>query len=72
MKTDLNPSKEYYNVYDIIKITGAKKSKCYDIIRKLNDRFQKEYPNSIPIKGKIPIWYFREKMGSKPVNDSYN
>ena len=54
--------KEYYGAEDVQAITGAGKSLSYEIIRKLRERFEKEYPKAIPIQGKIPIWYFEEQM----------
>jgi len=57
--------KEYYNAKDIQKITECSQSMAYDIIRKLRQLFSKEYPEAITIQGKIPIWYFEEKMKCK-------
>lgn len=57
--------KNYYNAKDIQTITGCSKSLAYEIIRKLKDSFEKRYPESIPIQGKIPIWYFEEIMMNK-------
>ena len=57
--------KNYYNAKDIQAITGCSKSLAYEIIRKLKDSFEKRYPESIPIQGKIPIWYFEEIMMNK-------
>ena len=54
--------KEFYNVNDIQKITECSKSLAYEIIRKLRDKFEREYPDAITIQGKIPIWYFNEKI----------
>lgn len=57
--------KDYYNVQDIQQITGASQSLAYEIIRKLRKSFQKKYPESISIQGKIPIWYFEKIMMNK-------
>lgn len=57
--------KDYYNAKDVQQITGCSQSLAYTIIRKLKEKFQKEYPDSIPILGKIPKWYFEEKMKNK-------
>lgn len=54
--------KEFYNAKDIQKITECSQTKAYDIIRILRNRFEKEFPESITIQGKIPIWYFEEKI----------
>jgi hypothetical protein len=54
--------KEFYNAKDIQKITECSQTKAYDIIRLLRARFEKEYPEAITIQGKIPIWYFNEKI----------
>ncbi len=61
--------KEYYSGKDVQKITGASMSLSYQIIRKLKESFEKEFPDSIPIKGRIPVWYFNEKMGLKEVTN---
>lgn len=54
--------KSYYSAKDIQEITGCKKSRAYEIIRELQIRFEKKYPESIPIQGRIPIWYFEKVM----------
>ncbi len=66
---DINLSKEYYDVKDIMAKTGYKKSKCYDIIRRLNERFNKEFPSSIIMRGKIPIWYFKKIMRCEELDE---
>ena len=60
------PSKDrnYYDVNDVMRITGEKMTKSYDIIRKLRKQFKKLFPDSIDIQGKIPIWYFEKAMGN--------
>lgn len=60
--------KEYYNVSDVMKIAGVGNSKASDIIKKLREKFEKEYTDAIPIQARIPIWYFNEKMGLKNKN----
>ncbi len=54
--------KSYYNAKDIQEITGCKMTKAYEIIRELKKTFEKKYPESIPIQGRIPIWYFEKIM----------
>lgn len=54
--------KEYYGAKDIMQITGASQALAYRIIRKLRERFEKEFEDAITLQGKIPIWYFEEKM----------
>lgn len=56
---------QYYEVSDVMKITGASQNKSYEIIRELNKVFKKEYPDSVPIQGKVLKWYFDEKNGYK-------
>lgn len=58
-------TKDYYNVNDVMKITGNGKSWCYETIKKLRERFLNEYKSSIVPQGKIPIWYFEEQMKNK-------
>lgn len=54
--------KEYYGAKDVQRITECSKPFAYEIIRKLRADFEKEFPNAITIQGKIPIWYFEERM----------
>lgn len=56
---------DYYSVKEIRKITGASQSFCYTVIRKLRESFANEYPEAITIQGRIPKWYFEEKMMNK-------
>lgn len=57
--------KQYYDCKDIMKIMGVGKSLAYNIIRKLKEDFKSEYPTTISVQGRVPIWYFNEKMGLK-------
>lgn len=57
--------KDYYTAKDIKSITGGSMSLAYEIIRKLREMFEKEYPEAITIQAKIPKWYFEEKMMNK-------
>lgn len=54
--------KEYYTAKDIQQIVGCGNTKSYDIIVKLQEKFKKEYPDTITIQAKIPIWYFEKIM----------
>lgn len=63
--------KEFYNVKDVQKITDCSQSLAYEIIRKLRDMFSDEYPEAITIQGKIPIWYFNEKILCKKNKEEY-
>lgn len=56
---------DYYGAIDIQEIIGCKKSYAYELIRKLQGSFKKDYPDTIIIQGRIPIWYFEEKMLNK-------
>lgn len=56
---------EYYNVTQVMEITGVKKNKAYEIIRELNKTFKRKFPDSISIQGKIPKWFFDECMAQK-------
>ncbi len=56
---------EYYNVTQVMEITGVKENKAYQIIRELNKTFKRRFPDSISIQGKIPKWFFNECMGQK-------
>ena len=54
--------KEYYNAKDVMQITGASQALAYRIIKKLREQFEREFEDAITLQGKIPIWYFEEKM----------
>ena len=54
---------QYYTVEDVKKITGCEQNKSYEIIRELNKKFKKQYPNSVYIRGKVLKWFFNETMG---------
>lgn len=64
--------KQYYSANDICKIVGVGPNKAYQIIRELKNMFEKEYPEAIPIQGRIPIWFFDKKMGVKTENKEDN
>lgn len=55
--------KEFYNAQDVQKVTGCSKPEAYKIIRQMRESFEIEFPEAITIQGKIPIWYFRKRMG---------
>lgn len=55
----------YYNVADLIDITGLSQNKCYEMIRELNKSFKKEYPNAVLAQGHVPRWWFEQCMGIK-------
>lgn len=57
--------KDYFNVADIMNVTGKKKSLAYKLIRQLQEKFQKDYPEAIMIQGLIPRWYFEKVMKCK-------
>ena len=65
----MNTKTQYYDVSDVMRITGEKKTKSYDIIRKLRKQFKKKYPDSVDIIGKIPIWYFEKTMGNIEIKE---
>lgn len=55
---------KYYNVNDVMEITGAKQNKAYEIIRELQKSFKKKYPDAVFMQGKILKTYFDETMGT--------
>ena len=61
--------KEYYNAKDIQTVIGCAQSKAYMIIRELQKKYQKKFPEAITIQGKIPIWYFNEVQGLRKKED---
>ncbi len=54
--------KEFYNAKDVQEITDCSEALAYKIIRQLREDFEREYPEAITIQGKIPIWYFEDRM----------
>ncbi len=54
---------QYYTVEDVKRITGCEQNKSYEIIRELNKKFRKLYPNAVYIQGKVMKWFFDETMG---------
>jgi len=62
----------YYNVEDIMELTGVKKSKGYEMIRNINDKFKQRYPNCESMQGKVPKWFFDEIMGFKKEEEKEN
>lgn len=61
--------KNFYDVNDVMTITGYTKSKAYDIIKQMNIELEKMYKAEnkkiFIFKGKIPIWYFEECTGMR-------
>lgn len=53
----------FYTVEDIQKITGLKKSKCYEIIKTLNMELESQKIKIII--GKVPKEYFKKSYGLK-------
>ena len=56
--------KQYYDAKDIMAIVGTKQNWCYKLIRELRSSFEEEYHAPTP-QGRIPIWYFEERMRIK-------
>lgn len=56
---------DYYNVSDVLEMIGCSRSTGYELIVKLNETLKREYPGTITITGKVPKWYFEEKMKNK-------
>ena len=57
--------KDYYNAGDICDITGKSKSLAYEIIRSLQSKLKKDFPEAIVIQGLIPRWYFEKQLKNK-------
>lgn len=53
----------FYTVEDIKKITGLKKSKCYEIIKTLNMELENQRKKTII--GRVPKEYFKKSYGLK-------
>ena len=56
---------QYYKAEDVMQLTGAKINKAYEIIRNLNKKYKKRFPECELLQGKVPKWYFHEAMGLK-------
>lgn len=54
---------KYYNVLDVQEITGAEVNKAYEIIRNLNKKYKKKYPDCEILQGKVLKTFFNEAMG---------
>lgn len=57
--------KKYYDVEDVQKITGFKKSYSYKIIRKINEKLKNENENEnvVTFKGRVLIEEFNTFLG---------
>lgn len=54
--------KDFYNVKDLMELTGLKKTTCYELMSKLQDLFKKENPNCV-VFGKIILKdFYNQKM----------
>lgn len=56
---------DYYGPKEVMELTGCKQSYAYDLIRKLQKMFERDYPDAITVRAKIPKWYFNKKMKNK-------
>lgn len=54
---------KYYTFQDVMDITGCKENKAYEIIRNLNKKFKKKYPDAELLQAKVIKWWFHEAMG---------
>lgn len=63
---------KYYNAQDVMEITGAKENKAYEIIRNLNKKYKKKYPDCEILQGKVAKWWFLEAMGLKEEKEEEN
>lgn len=57
--------REFYGADDIKEIIGCSIAKAYKLIRELIEDFKREYPNTKTIQGRIPIWFFEERVLGK-------
>lgn len=56
----MDNNKEFYDVNDIIKITGKSEAYSYGIIKKLNEELEKK--GFFTIRGRISKQYFQERF----------
>lgn len=56
---------EYYDVNDVMEMTNTKRNKSYEIIRNLNEKFKKNYPDAEIIQGKIRKDFYNRVMGKE-------
>lgn len=61
---------EFYTVKDVMKQTGYGRSKCYDLIYKLNEQLKEKYPGIVTYSGRIlkKFWDGQFKTGLKEEN----
>lgn len=62
---------EYYDVCDVMTMTGTKQNKSYDIIRKLNKKFKNKYPDAEIIQGKVRKDFYDKVMGKERKDGDY-
>lgn len=60
---------EFYNVKDIMRLTGYSDKKSYKIIADLNKDLKSEYPHQIILSAKIPIWYWDKRTKGEKENE---
>lgn len=44
---------EFYTVKEIMKQTGYKRTKCYDLIWELNEKLKEKYPGIVTYSGRV-------------------
>ncbi len=54
--------KKLLNADDLKSITGLSKSKCYQVIRELNQKLKEERPDVIIIDGRVSKKYAEDKL----------
>lgn len=53
---------EFYTVKDVMKQTGYGRSKCYDLIYKLNEQLKQKYPSIVTYSGRVLKKYWNEQF----------
>lgn len=53
---------EFYTVKEIMKQTGYGRTKCYDLIWKLNEKLKEKYPTIVTFNGRILKKYWDKQF----------
>ena len=61
--------KQFYTVKEIMEKTGYCQSRCYSLIKTINDNLKLKYPNMVIFKGRIlaEVWdsQFKQEAGGE-------
>lgn len=61
---------EFYTVKEIMKQTGYGRSKCYDLIYKLNEELKEKYPGIVVYSGRVLKRHWNEQFKTELKEDN--